>query len=83
MLAHGISLTSREGVHMYRQPSSGQFQVNRVAQLRVDGVHCQESTGTGSEAFKAVPVTTCAAFSSITMNQLFVRLAFPTPTNGM
>ena len=39
---------------------SGQSRVNRVTQLRTDGVHCRESTGTGPVVPKVVPVTSAA-----------------------
>ena len=34
---------------------SGQSRVYRVTQLRTDGIHCQESTGTGPVNLKVVP----------------------------
>ena len=39
---------------------SGQCRVYRVAQLRTDGVHCRESTGTGPLVFKVVTLTGAA-----------------------
>ena len=47
-----------------------------------DGVHCQESAGTEPVVLKFVPVTTDAAFSGITMDQLMFLL-FPTPTTTL
>ena len=38
------SVTARTYI-IYRQPPSGQSRVYRVTQLRIDGVHCRESTG--------------------------------------
>ena len=46
---------------MLTHTPSGQSRVYRVTQLRIDGVHCRESAGTGPEVLKVVPVT-CAAF---------------------
>ena len=36
---------------------SGRSRVNRVPQMRTDGVHCRESAGTGPVVFKVVQVT--------------------------
>ena len=47
-------------------------------QLRTDGVHCRESTGTGPVNLKVVPVTG-AALSGITMDQLMCGYLFPHP----
>ena len=58
VLTHGIPTAFRDGVHMYRQPSSGQSQVHRVTRMRTDVVHCGESTDTGSVALEAGPVHT-------------------------
>ena len=57
-------------------------QIYRVKQMRTDGVHCREHTGTGPVFPKAVPGTG-AAFSGFTMSRLFVRLSFFTPTIGI
>ena len=38
MLTHRIPTAFRDGVHIYRQPPSGQSQVYRVTQLRTDGL---------------------------------------------
>ena len=65
---------------IYLSPS-GQSRVHQVTRLRIDGVHCQESSGTGPVVvLKVVPVTG-AAFSSTPMDHFFVRLSFPTPTS--
>ena len=45
--------------------------VHQVTQLRIDGVPCRESAGTGPVVLKVVPVTG-AAFSGITMGQLIM-----------
>ena len=45
---------------------SGQSRVYRVAQLRADGVHCRESTGTGPVNLKVVPSRCCLGRSSWT-----------------
>ena len=77
-LTHGIPTTFRDGVHIYRQPPSGQSRVYPVTQLRTDGVHCGDSIGTGPVVFKAVPVAG-SSFSGFTINQYFMLLSFPTP----
>ena len=46
------------------------------------GVYCRESAGTGPRVFKEAPVTG-AAFSGFTLGPIYVRLSFPTPTNGI
>ena len=45
------------------QTPSGKSRVYRVTQLRTDGVHCQESVGTGPVVLKVVPVTGAALAS--------------------
>ena len=42
-----------------RHTPSGQSRVYRVTQLRTDGVHCREFTGTGPVNLKAVPNGCC------------------------
>ena len=80
MLTHGIPLAFRGGVHLFiRQPPSGHSRVYRIAQLRADGVHWQESAGAVPVVLKVVPVTG-APFSGIIMDgPINVRLDFPTP----
>ena len=53
----------RPFINLRRHTPSGQSRVYRVMQLRADGVHCQESAGTGPVNLKVVPVTG-AAFAS-------------------
>ena len=48
---------------------SDQSRVNRVTQLRTDGVHCRESAGTGPVVLKVVPVMGAVIFQ-VTMDQL-------------
>ena len=67
LLTRGFSTAFRDGTHTYRQPPSIQSRVNRVTQLRTDGVHCQESARTGQVALEVIPVTV-AFFSGITMD---------------
>ena len=58
VLTYGIPPEFRGGVHLFiynRHTSSGQSRVYRVTQLRTDGVHCQESAGTGPVNLKVVP----------------------------
>ena len=73
MLTHGNSPTSRDGgVEIYPQPPSGQSRVYRVAQMRTDGVHCQESAGTVVPVvLKVVPVNG-ASLSGVTIDQPFL-----------
>ena len=41
------------------------YRTYRVTQLRIDGVHCRESAGTGPPVvLKVVPVTGVVAFAS-------------------
>ena len=47
-----------------RHTPSGQSRVNRVTQLRIDGVHCRESAGTGPVNLKVVPNGCCLGRSS-------------------
>ena len=61
-----------------RHTPSGQSRVNRVTQLRTDGVHCRESAGTGPIVLKVVPVTG-AAILQVTMDQLMCASLFPHP----
>ena len=75
VFTRGFPPAFRDGVHIYRQPPSGQSRVYWVTQMRTAGVHCQEPTGTGPVALKAVPVTG-AAFSSFHPRPIFMRLSF-------
>ena len=45
----------RPFIYSKRHTPSGQSRVYRVTQLRTDGVHCRESTGTGPVSLKVVP----------------------------
>ena len=56
-------LDFRRLVHFLFKPPQGQSRVYPVEQLRIDGIHCQESAGTGPVVLKEVPVTG-AAFAS-------------------
>ena len=47
-----------------RRTPSGQSRVYRVTQLRTDGVHCREPTGTGPVNLKVVPKECCLSRSS-------------------
>ena len=50
VLTYGIPPEFRDGVHLFilnRHTPSGQSRVDRVTQLRTDGVHYRESAGTG------------------------------------
>ena len=62
VLAYGISTEFRGGVHLFilnRHTPSGRSRVYRVTQLRTDGVHCREFTGTGPVNLKVVPNECC------------------------
>ena len=72
MLTHEIPPDFRGGVHLFifnRHTPSGQSRVNRVTQLRTDGVHCREFAGTGPVVLKVVQVTG-AAILQVIMDQL-------------
>ena len=47
----------RPFIYLNRHTASGQSRVYRVTRLRTEGVHCQESAGTGLVVLKVVPVT--------------------------
>ena len=83
VLTHGIPLDFLGGIHLFVSPYAiGPSRVYRVAaQLRADGIHCQESAGTRPVVLKIVQVT-CAAFAGH-HGPINVRLSFPTPTLGM
>ena len=51
-------------VHPYRQPPSSQSRLYRVAHLRTDGVHRQESDGTEPVALKVARVTGTSRFGN-------------------
>ena len=68
----------RPFIYLNRRTTSGQSRVNRVTQLRTDGVHCPESADTGPVALKVVPVTG-AAILQVTMDQLMYAYIFPHP----
>ena len=62
VLPYGIPPEFRGGVHIFilnRHTPSGQSRVYRVTQLRTDGVHYRESTGTGPVNLKVVPNECC------------------------
>ena len=80
MLTRGIPRAFRDGVHIYRQPPSGQSRVDRITQLRTDDVPCRESAVTGPVVLKVVPVTG-AAFSGVTMDQFSCASFFPHPSS--
>ena len=81
VLTYGIPPEFRGGVHLWnRHTPSGQSRVFRVTQLRTDGVHCRESTGTGSVNLKVVP-NECCLGRSPWINKY--SPLFPTPAIGM
>ena len=61
--------------HLYCHMPSGQSRVYQVTQLRTDGVHCLESTGTVPVVLKVVRVTG-AAFLGIPTNQIMCASVF-------
>ena len=65
-------------IYSNRHTPAGQSRVYRVTQSRTYGVHCRESTGTGSVVLKVVPVTG-AAILQVTMDQLMCASLFPHP----
>ena len=81
MPTHGIPPDFHGGVHLFiknRRTPSGQSRVYRLTQLRTDGVHCRESTGTGQVVLKVVPIKG-AAFAGHD-RPINVRLSFLSPT---
>ena len=80
MLTYGIPPEVRGSDHLFilnRHTPSGQSRVYRVTQLRTNGVHCQESAGTGPVNLKVVPNECCLGRSPWT--NLYAPL-FSTPT---
>ena len=67
-------------IYFNRYTPSGQSRVYLVTQLRTDGVHCRESTGTGPVVSKVIPNGFCLGRSPWTNK--YAPL-FPTPTIGM
>ena len=49
--------------------------------MRIDGVDCRESSGTGPVVLKVVPVTDAAL--AVHHGPIDAHLSFPTPTIGM
>ena len=69
VLTYGIPPEFRGSVHLFiynRHTPSGQSRVHRVTQLRTDGVHCRESTGTEPVNLKVVPNECCLGRSTWT-----------------
>ena len=63
----------RPFIYFNRHTPSGQSRVYRVTQLRTDGVHCRESTGTGPVGLKVGPNGCCLDRSPWT-NQMRLSL---------
>ena len=61
------------------KPPSGQSLVYRFMQLRTDGVHCREPTGTWPEVLKAVPVTGAAFLQVLPWTIFLCASLFPHP----
>ena len=62
VLTYEIPPEFRGGVHLFilnRHTPSGQSRVYWVTQLHTDGVHCQESAGTGPVNLEVVPNKCC------------------------
>ena len=57
----------RSFIYFNHHTPSGQSRVYRVTQLRTDGVHCRESTGTGPVNLKVVPYGCCLGRSPQTI----------------
>ena len=82
MLIHGIPPEFRGGVHLFiLSYAIGSVRAYRAKQLRTDGVHSQESTGTGPVVLKVVPVT--GTVSAGHHGPINLRLSFPISTIGM
>ena len=64
-LTHGTPSDFRGGVHLFIIPPFAiwKTRVYQFAQVRTDGVHCRESTGTRPVVLKVVPVAMGAVFS--------------------
>ena len=60
-------------IYLNRHTIGSQSRVNRVMQLRGDGVHCRESAGTGPVNSKRV------LRWQVTMGSINMRLSFPHP----
>ena len=83
VLTYGIHPEFRGGVHLFilnRHTPSGQSRVYRVTQMRTDGDHCRESTGTAPVNRKVVPNECCLGRSPWTNK--YTPL-FPKPNIGM
>ena len=70
----------RPFIYLYRHTPSGQYRVYRVTQVRIEGVHCRESAGTGPLALKVVLLKVTGAALAGHHRPISVRLSFPTPT---
>ena len=70
----------RPYIYLNHHTPSGQSRVYRVTQLRTDGVHCRESTGTGPVNLKVVPNGCCLGRSPWTN---WYAPLFPTSAMGM
>ena len=68
----------RPFIYLNRHTPLGHCQVYRVTQLRTNGVHCQESAGTGPVVLKVAPVTG-AAILQVAMDQSICASLFPHP----
>ena len=79
MLTHGFPPAFRDGIRIHLQPPSGPCRVHRVTQLRIDGVHCRESAGSGPVVLKVVLVGSLPVPSTIPWSK-FRALSCPTPT---
>ena len=66
----------RPFIYLNRHTPLGQSRVNRVTQLRTDGVHCRESAGTAPVELKVVPEMG-AAILQVTVDQLMCASLFP------
>ena len=82
MFTHGIpAISVAASTYLYRHTPSDQSRVDRVTQLRTDGVGCREFADTAPVILQLVPATGAAfAGQHVPIN---VRLSFPIPTIGM
>ena len=72
-------LSTNKMSSQYRQSPPGQFRVDQVTQLRIDGVHCRGSTGARPVVLKTVPVTGACPIRLL-HGPTDMRPSFPKPT---
>ena len=85
VLTRGIPTAFRDGVHLYRQPPSGQSRDYRVTQLRTNGGFCRDAAGIGVSSPQGSFSNGCCLFRCVTTDQFFCAdiLPHPIPKIGM